>query len=69
LPVANANVAFTITKSSGAVVTGSATTGSNGTAVYKMRLKKQDPVGLYQAAAVATKDGQSGSGGTTFTVQ
>src|SRR5262252_8059495 len=37
-PVANAGVNFAITKSTGAVITASAKTGSNGTAVYKMKL-------------------------------
>ena len=48
-PMANASVSFTITKANGAVVTGSALTGSNGTAVYKYRLKQRDPLGAYQA--------------------
>ncbi len=68
-PVPNANVTFTVTKSSGTVTTGNATTGSNGKAVYKMRLKRQDPVGIYQAGAAASKDGQSASAITSFAVQ
>ncbi len=68
-PIANAAVNFTITKSNGAKVNGKGTTGSNGTAVYKLRLKRQDPVGAYQADAVATENGVSASGATTFAVQ
>jgi hypothetical protein len=68
-PVAGASVTFTVTKASGVVVLANATTGSNGTAVYKLRLKKQDPVGTYRAGAVAAKDALSGSGATQFTVR
>ena len=64
-PVANASVTFSITKSTGAVVTGTATTGADGTAVYKVRLRKQDPVGTYQAAVTAAKSTST----TTFMVQ
>ncbi|MGR8981716.1 MAG: NEW3 domain-containing protein, partial [Gammaproteobacteria bacterium] len=69
VPVANASVAFIFTKSNGAVVTGTATTGSNGMASKALRLKKQDPLGTYRVSTDATKDGMSGSAGTTFTVQ
>ena len=68
-PVAGASVTFTITKASGAIIMANATTGSNGAAVYKLRLKKQDPVGMYQAGAVAKKDAMSGSAATQFTVR
>jgi len=68
-PVPGASVTFTITKSSGAIIMANATTGSNGAAVYKLRLKKQDPVGTYQVGAVAKKDALSGSAATNFTVQ
>jgi len=68
-PIADADVTLTVTKSTGAVVTGTATTGTNGTAVYKLRLTRQDPVGIYQVGAVATKGALSASGATTFTVQ
>jgi hypothetical protein len=68
-PVAKANVTFTITKSNGAVAMGTATTGTNGTATYKLRLRRDDPVGTYQAGAVATKGEQSGSAATIFMVQ
>ena len=68
-PVAGASVTLTVTKASGAVVMANATTGSDGTAVYKLRLKKQDPIGTYQVGAVARTSGQSGSAATTFTVR
>jgi hypothetical protein len=68
-PVVKASVTFTITKSNGSVVTANATTGTNGAAVFKLRLTKQDPVGTYNVRAVATKSGLSGSGITTFVVQ
>ncbi|MGH8532196.1 MAG: NEW3 domain-containing protein [Gammaproteobacteria bacterium] len=63
-PIVNAPVTFTVSKSNGAVVTGTATTGSTGSAVYKLRLTKQDPVGSYQAGAAAL----SSSAATNFTV-
>jgi len=67
--VANAAVGFKVTKSNGSVVTGSATTGSNGTAVYQVRLKKQDPVGTYQASATDTSSAPAVSAATAFAVQ
>lgn len=68
-PAANAAVTFTIKKSDHSTATGSATTGSNGTAVYKYRLKKQDPTGSYTASATATVNGAvTGQGAMSFTV-
>jgi hypothetical protein len=64
-PVANTTVNFTVKKSTGAVVSGKATTGTNGTAVYKLRLRRQDPAGTYEAEASAL----SASAATVFTVQ
>jgi hypothetical protein len=64
-PVANAAVSFTITEPNGAVVTGTATTGNNGTAVYKLRLMKSDPAGTYQVGVVATMNALPGSAATT----
>ena len=64
-PVANANVTFSVKKSNGAVVTATATTGSNGIAVYKLRLSRKDPVGIYEADAAA----MSASSATNFMVQ
>jgi len=66
--MAGVAVKFSIVKSSGAVVTATATTGSDGTALYKLRLRKQDPVGTYQAGATATTKGLTISGNTTFEV-
>jgi gametolysin peptidase M11 len=68
-PVANAGVTFTITKADGSVVTANSTSGSNGTAVYRLRLKRQDPVGTYQVNAAASMSGISGSAATSFAVQ
>ena len=68
-PVANDSVKFTITKANGSVATGSATTDSNGTAVYKLKLGRRDPTGTYQVSAAATIDGTSASAATSFAVQ
>jgi hypothetical protein len=68
-PVANAVVSFAVAKSNGAVVTATATTGTNGAAVYKLRLGQQDPVGTYQAGVVVTKGAMSRSATTNFTVR
>jgi hypothetical protein len=68
-PVAKASVGFTVVKSNGSKVTASATTGSNGIAVYKMRLGKQDPPGTYEADANVTKGSQGAAGATNFTVK
>jgi hypothetical protein len=64
-PVANTTVNFTVKKSTGAVVSGKATTGTNGTAVYKLRLNRQDPAGTYEVEASTL----SASAATVFTVQ
>jgi len=64
-PVANTAVNFIVKKSNGALVAGTATTGSDGTAVYKLRLTKKDPVGNYEADAAA----MSASAATNFMVQ
>jgi M6 family metalloprotease-like protein len=68
-PVANVSVSFTITKANGNVVTGSANTGSNGTAVYKLKLMKNDPAGTYLAAAAAMIKGNPHNATTDFAVQ
>jgi len=62
-------VRFTVVKSNGATASGNATTSSKGTATYKFRLSKQDPVGTYKADANATVNGQSSTAETTFVVQ
>ena len=69
LPVSGASVNFTLTKADGSLVSGSATTGSNGTAVYKYRVKPKAPVGTYQVNANASLSGISGSATTSFVVQ
>jgi hypothetical protein len=38
-------------------------------AVYKLRLKTQDPVGLYTVDASTTANGNSVKGAATFTVR
>jgi hypothetical protein len=68
-PVANASVTFTLTKADGSAITSTATTGTNGVAMFSYRLKKQDPVGTYRAQGVANLNGLSGSAGTSFMVQ
>jgi hypothetical protein len=70
LPVSSATVAFTITKPNGSQVKGSASTSSNGTAVYKYKLNKQkDPGGIYQVNVGANFNGAVGSATTSFTVR
>jgi hypothetical protein len=68
-PVAGASVTFTVTNASGVVVVANGTTGSDGAAVYKLRVKRQDPVGTYQVGAVAKKDASSANATTQFTVR
>lgn len=68
-PVSGASVTFTITKPTGARVTGTATTGANGSAVYTYRISRKDPVGTYQISANANLNGITGSGSRSFTVQ
>jgi hypothetical protein len=69
-PVAGASVSFTMTKANGSKVTGMATTGANGSAVFKYRFNKQkDPVGMYQVAADANLNGVVGSGAASFSVK
>jgi hypothetical protein len=68
-PVAGASVTITITDAAGSVTTANATTGSDGTALYKLRLKRQSPPGTYAVGAVARKDALSGTATTSFTVR
>jgi hypothetical protein len=67
--MAGVSVAFTCIKSGGAVITGTATTGTNGQAVYKFRLKRNDRLGTYQVKASASQSGISTTASTSFTVQ
>ena len=62
-------VSFVITKSNGVRVTGSATTGTDGRATYQFRLKKNDPVGTYNATGTTTTAGATVSAPASFTVQ
>jgi Gametolysin peptidase M11 len=68
-PFSNVSVSFTITKANGNVVTGSANTGKNGTATYKLRLTQNDPAGTYVAGAAATIKGTPRDATAKFTVQ
>jgi len=69
-PVSGAVVTFTLTKANGAVVTATAATAADGSAVYTYRFnKKRDPAGVYQVSAGANMNGVSGSGATSFSVQ
>lgn len=68
--VSGAGVMFTIIKANGSTVSGTATTRTDGSAVYTYRFnKKQDPVGTYQVTVTANRNGISGSGATAFTVR
>jgi hypothetical protein len=59
-----------MTKSNGATVTSTTTTGANGVAVFKYSFnRKKDPAGTYQVRAQATANGVSGSGTLTFVVK
>ena len=69
VPVASVPVTFTVAKPTGGTVTGTVTTGSNGVAVYKLRLRKQDATGTYRANAIATDRSLTGMATTIFTVQ
>jgi hypothetical protein len=68
-PVANATVTFTVTKSNGAVVSGTATTGSTGAAVYRLRIGRRDPIGVYRVGAERNNGGTSVTATTSFMVQ
>lgn len=68
-PVYGASVNFTLKKSTGATAGGSATTDSTGTAVYKYKLKPNDPMGSYGVTAVGSVSSMTGTGTTSFTVQ
>jgi hypothetical protein len=68
VPIAKKSITFSITKANGSIMTASATTGTNGTAVYKLRLRKQDPVGTYKVSAGIT-GGTTASNVANFAVQ
>lgn len=69
LPLAKASVSFTIVKPNGAKLVANGTTSSSGIAVYKLRLAKQDPIGLWRADAKASSNGVSSQSSATFNVQ
>lgn len=68
-PVANVAVTFAVTKANGNQVTGSAKTGRNGVAVYKLRLRQSDPPGTYVAGANTSIKGKALSAATQFMLQ
>ncbi len=70
-PDAGASVSVRLTKANGAVSSLSGTTGSNGVATMKYRLKRQDPIGMYQATAAPASTGYSATAAasTSFAVQ
>lgn len=69
-PVNRAMVTFRVTKSNGTVTTKTITTRTSGTAVYRLRLGSQDPLGVYQVRADASlNNARFGTGATSFTVQ
>lgn len=66
--VSGATVTFRVTRADGSTVTGSATTGSTGSATYTLQLRKKDVLGTYRVTATATVAGLSGSATTNVTV-
>ncbi len=68
-PVANVSVSFAVTKANGSQVTGSAKTGRNGIAIYKIRLRQTDPPGTYIAGANTTIKGKVLNAATQFLLQ
>lgn len=67
--LSGASVNFTITKTDGSLATASATTGSDGKASYKYRIKQKDPLGTYQSKADASYSGSAASATVSFSVQ
>lgn len=68
-PAANVSVSFVVTGANGGQFTGSATTGSNGTAAYKFKLTRKASAGTYIAGSAATIQGYALNAATQFTVQ
>src|SRR5207245_730758 len=70
-PDAGASISVNVTKPNGVVSSLSGTTGSNGVATLKYRLKRQDPAGTYSVTASAALTGNSATIGasTSFAVQ
>lgn len=68
-PVANATVAFKLTKSNGDLVYYTTTTNSSGQASYAYPIGAGDPVGAYRCGATASSGGGSVYTSLSFTVQ
>jgi hypothetical protein len=68
--ISGAMVVFRMTKPNGAVVTKTATSGSNGVATFSYALsKKSDPTGIYQMRAQGSSNSISGVVTTSFSVR
>jgi hypothetical protein len=68
--VSGATVSVAVTKPDGSVANQTATTDANGNAVVKLRLKRQDPRGTYQAmSTVVISGGVTGEATTSFILQ
>ena len=67
--VSGVQVAFTVTRSDGAKVTGSGTTDANGRATFLVKLKGKYPVGTWRVDSKATLGGTAASASATFSVQ
>ena len=68
--VSGAAVTVSVTKANGSVVTMNGTTGADGRATMTLRLKKQDPAGMYQVQSKAKlTDAVTGQASTSFRVQ
>lgn len=69
-PAAGATVAFTMTLSNGAKVSGTAVTDSTGTATWRYKLNSKMPTGAYSGMAQTTLNSQTvTSNSVTFSVQ
>ena len=67
--VPGAAVTLTMTKPNGSVVTQTATTASNGSAVFTYSFnKRKDPLGTYKVNAVSSVNGLTGQGTASFLV-
>lgn len=65
-----AAVTFTLTKSNGSTVSGTATADSTGKAAWSYKLTQKDPVGSYSVTSKASYSSQTaGAAAVTFTVQ
>ena len=68
--VSGAVVTVSVTKANGSVVTMNGTTGADGRATMTLRLKRQDPAGMYQVLSKAKlADALTGQASTSFRVQ